>query len=416
MDAKAKFAVAVTRLTDEKGIAPYLASVFSTLVRRESGQVPTLAVSKNGVLYWGRAWVDETAPEIIAWGLFHEAMHVLLGHFDRAEVIGAVGEKAPMANIAQDACINESLRDAAKKAGVSLPNEWVYPETLQQPEKLVFEERYRLLEQKQKPQPKSGKGVGAGQCGSCCGNPTEGEEPGGGDGGGRSVAEMDRMKRTVAEAIQSSQNRGTMPNDLARWADDFLAPAKVDWRTKLASCVRDAIAYRPGAVDLHWTRPSRRQGGLGFGVGRPVMPAYRAPVPEVAVIIDTSGSMSQGQLVAAASEIEGILRAVAASVTIVTIDAQVHGIKKVRTIQEACGMMVGGGGTDMTDGFLELEKTKPKPELIVCCTDGHLGGGYPKVEPAWTRTIWCVIGGGAAAPWGTRIEIDDDGAHEKEAT
>jgi len=437
MDAQAKLAVAVTRLTDEKGIAPYLASVFSTLVRRESSEVPTLAVSNNGVLYWGRAWIDAQTPETVAWGLFHEAMHVMLDHFGRAEAIGAVGEKAPVANIAQDACINEALRDAAKTLGRDLPKEWVYPETLQQPEKLIFEERYRLLEDQQqkqsggqgqgqgqgKPGQGSGQGkpgqqgsghgkpgVGNGQCGSCSGNATQGEEPGGGEGGGRSQAEMDRMKRTVAEAVQATQGRGTVPGDLVRWADQYLAPAKVDWRVKLASCVRDAVAYRPGAVDLHWTRPSRRQGGLGYGVGRPVMPAYRAPVPEVGILVDVSGSMGDKTLGEAASEIEGVLRAVNASVTVLSIDAEVQGVAKVRTVQEAVALFRGGGGTDLREGFEELMKIRPRIEVIIAITDGHLGDGFPKVEPC--KTIWCVIGGGPAASWGTRIEIDDEGARE----
>lgn len=441
MDAQAKLGVAITRLTDEKGIAPYLASVFGTLVRRESSQVPTLAVSKDGVLYWGRKWIDEQTPETVAWGLFHECMHVMLDHFGRAEAIGVTGETAGQANVAQDACINESLRDAAKALNRTLPTEWVYPETLQQPPKLIFEERYRLLQdQQQKQQPKQGQGgqgqgkpgeqgqgkpgqsggghgkpgVGNGQCGSCSGNPTPGEEPGGGEGGGRSQAEMDRMKRTVAEAVQATKGRGTVPGDLAGWADEYLAPAKVDWRTKLSSVVRDAIAYRPGAVDLHWGRPSRRQAGFGFGVGRPVLPAYRAPVPEIGVIVDTSGSVSDKGLSMAASEIEGVLRAVAAQVTVVAIDARVQGVARVKDIAAACATFKGRGGTDMTPGFEALEKARPRCEVVVVLTDGDLGNGFPTVEPTWCRTIWCVIGegGGAAAPWGTRIEITDEGARE----
>lgn len=125
--------------------------------------------------------------------------------------------------------------------------------------------------------------------------------------------------------------------------------------------------------------------------------------------------MGDKELAAAASEIEGVLRAVAAQVTVVAIDARVHGIARVRDIAAACAQLKGGGGTDMTPAFQELEKARPRIEVVICLTDGYLGDGFPAVEPSWAKTIWCVIGGGPAAPWGTRIEIDEDGAREVEA-
>jgi predicted metal-dependent peptidase len=452
-----KLAAAVTRIVDGRhGWMPYFHAALTGLIRVESTDVPTLAVSKFGVLYWNAAWVDSHTVEIVAMGLAHETMHVMLRHHERAEALGIRFEpgapvsedmqiRAQLANLAEDACINEQLRavqvpqDKGGEAVLPLPAEWIYPETLKQPAQLVMEDRYRRLVQNPPPPPppsgggggagapKPGKGkgdgeggVGQGKCGSCSGNPTKGEPAGSkAQGEGRSEAEMDRMRRQVASDVRTfaSKGRGTLPAGLERWADDMLTAPKVDWRTQLAQAIRASIAYRAGSVSLTWQRPSRRQGGLGYGIGVPILPALHAPVPLVAVVCDTSGSMGQGQgtpLAAAASEIRGVLRDVGAKITIVGIDADVHAIRDCATIEEACGTLKGGGGTDMTPAFTALADRKPRPEVVIVLTDGYIGDGHPAVEPDWCRTVWCVVGENTerCCPWGEWIHVDSVGAEE----
>lgn len=447
------FASAVLRVVDEHhGLAPYFGVVLRGLVRRESTVIPTLAVSKYGVLLWNPEWVGKQTVEVLAFGLCHETMHVLLKHFDRAEALGIKLEpgqrpsrdlrrKAVMVNYAEDACINEELRKLAaqvtsggKAAPVTLPEDWIYPDTLKQPDGLIMEDRYRrLLDQVQQAQQDEegegegegkgdgegegegeGKGVGQGACGSCTGRPLPGEPAGAGDG--RSEAEMARYRRETAEAVRehaTRKGRGTVPGGLLIWADEMLTPPKVDWRTQLARIVRAAIAYRPGAVDLCYTRPSRRQAGLGFGVGVPVVPAFRAPIPQVAVVLDTSGSMSLDDLRAGCAELSGVLQAVGAAVTFCVCDADVHGVREVDSISTAIGMLKGGGGTSMTPAFEALAVHRPTPEVVIVLTDGLIGDGYPAIEPAFP-TVWVVVGGHneRPCPWGEVVFVDESGARE----
>jgi predicted metal-dependent peptidase len=229
---------------------------------------------------------------------------------------------------------------------------------------------------------------------------------------------MARMRRETAGAIKDhaqSKGRGTVPDSLVRWADEQLAPPKIDWRRKLAQTVRGAVAYKSGAVDLHWTKMSRRQAGIGFGPGRPIIPAYRAPVPLVACGVDTSGSMSQEDLTTAAAEVQGILSAVGATVTVLACDAEVHGVKDCANIRDAVALFKGGGGTSMTPIFTELEKRKVRPGVVVIITDGHIGNGYPRLEPSWCRTVWVVLGENGnpkPCPWGEVEVLTDAGAQE----
>jgi predicted metal-dependent peptidase len=80
-----KLAAAVTRVCDPvSGWAPYFGTVLRGLVRRETPELPTLAVTQNGLLLWGPAFVGRVTVDVLAYGLMHEVLHVLLKHFERA--------------------------------------------------------------------------------------------------------------------------------------------------------------------------------------------------------------------------------------------------------------------------------------------------------------------------------------------
>ena len=463
-----KLAAAMARVYNPiNGLAPYFGVALRMLVRRESTTVPTLAVSNDGILSWNAEFVEKTPVETLAFGLMHEIQHIVLQLFERAAAMGvvygkAIGPelaiKATLANLAHDACVNENLR----KINPNLPKEWVYPETLDQPEGLIFEDRFRRLldelreQQEQQEQQgqgqqvqgqgnpqgqgapgqgsgsrkgkgggkgadrvKSDGGVGQGNCGTCSGKNEHGHggAEGNDDGDGRSQAEVDRARRETAAAIQAhvaEKGRGTVPDGLVRWADDYLEPPKVDWRTKLQNTVRDSIASRPGAIDLNWRGMSRRQSGLGYGAGAPIVPSLHAPVPRVGIIFDTSGSMGQDDLAAGARETAGVLDSVGAEVTFAVCDAAMHGIAEVASIEEALALLKGGGGTDMNPAFKAYEERDPRPEVVIVFTDGMIGDGHPASEPDWCRVIWVLVGASATKPcgWGEQIFITETGAQE----
>jgi predicted metal-dependent peptidase len=475
LSPKDKLAAGITRVVDPtrrqdgqpNGVAPYFGAILRGLIRREIddvmaaqlkafGMTSTIAVTRDGILYWCPKFIMTLSADELAAALVHEAMHLALQHSKRASALGIVPEvgvditldhvsKARLWNMAADACINEEIRKFT-----ALPADAVYPETLNQPGGLPAEERYRrLLEEEKKAQqqqqksgggagdqspngkknqPGKGGGVASGHCGGCAHHPIPGEpQPGKGGGGGgkdakggggmapgRSEAEMARLRRATAEAVKDfgSRNRGTVPASLDRWATEMLAPPKVPWRQKLARIVRGAIAYRPGAVDFTWSRMSRRQAGVGYGLGRPVVPATHAPQPRVGVLVDTSGSMSADALAAALAEIRGVIDAVGAQVTVAVCDAAMHGIKEVRTVEDAAKLLKGGGGTDMSPGQRAFAERKPIVDVLIILTDGYIGDGYLKTEPPY-RTIWCVLGSTEMpCPYGERVFIDEDGVRE----
>lgn len=408
----------------------YFRSAILSMVPKEAPGLGTFGTTKDGVMFWDPAmaaiWsVDELAAVVI-----HEVSHLLRNHDARCTRIHA--EKARW-NQAADDEINDDLEDA----GLHLPKKPFIPCTPKGhgfEEGLTAEEYYRLLEKEELKQPKKGQGqgqskagqvgagaegegegkpaVGAGWCGSAAGRPLPGEAEAKGQTKGRSDVELDRMRRTTAEAIrqEASKGRGTVPAGWARWADEQLKPPKIRWQDKLARITRGAVAYVAGQVDMHYTRPSRRQAGIGWGMGKPVLPAYRAPLPRVSVLADTSGSMGTSELMTAVGEVAGILKTTGAAIDFCACDASVHGLKTIRRWQELSTLMKGGGGTDMRPGFEALLARRTKPNVIIVITDGCLGGGVPEEQPPGVKVVWVVVGKYKTKPcdWGEQIFVDEE--------
>jgi predicted metal-dependent peptidase len=78
----------------------------------------------------------------------------------------------------------------------------------------------------------------------------------------------------------------------------------VSWQRVLSSAVRRGVADVAGRVDFTYRRPSRR----AAAIPDVVLPSLRQPIPQVAMVLDTSGSMSDQMVGQALAEVSGVLR------------------------------------------------------------------------------------------------------------
>lgn len=323
--------------------------------------------------------------------------------------------------------INDDLREAGAKFPALSAEDGVPPERIGQPSG-VFPETFgctpgRLAEEyyaairktRRSPKSKSGKSApGIPQCGDAgCGSgagaePSEAETKIPTDMG-KSKAEQKRIQRTVAEAVRvaAQGGRGNVPSGIQRWAEEVLGPSRIPWQQKLAQLCRNAVAYRAGAGDYRYDRPSRRQSAFGYGSGSPVFPALRMPIPRVAVIVDTSGSMGREELAQGLAEVKAILAGANAQVDFFACDAAVHVARKVRNITEVMGLLKGGGGTDMRPAFDAVAKLPQPSEVIICATDGMIGDPGPKPR---AHVIWLAVGSFGDSfhpPWGEVVRLNN---------
>jgi predicted metal-dependent peptidase len=366
---------------------PYLATALYALSIVESSLVSTMAVDRWWRCYVNAAFVANTPVEQLAGVWVHEAAHLLRDHHGRAGRLPAeyAGDHHRV-NLAEDCEINDDLVGD----GLVLPPGSIEPATFGLPTGKLFEEYLPGI-------PKTP--THHCDCGSGAHGVAQPWDLAPGDGIGVSPTEAEAIRRYTADAVRAHQRtRGTVPAGWRRWADGILEPT-VDWRHVLAGSVRQAVAWASGAVDYTYQRPSRRSAATPAAV----LPSLRRPAPEVAIVIDTSGSMSDDDLASALSEVTGVLRGVGLRgqrVTVLSCDAAVAVARRVASAAEV--ELAGGGGTDMRVGIAAALALPRKPDVVVVLTDGEtpwpdeppgarviagLIGSEPPEPPAWIESV-----------------------------
>jgi predicted metal-dependent peptidase len=374
---------------------PYLASgLFGTQVTAAPG-LGAIAVDPRWRLYADPAAVAELSPAQFGSLLVHHVCHLLRSHSERAVASAVTRADSAEWITAADAEINDDLIPA----GLSLPGEPVLPGDFGAEPGRLAEEYYALL----KRQARDGAAASRTRqrhrpdCGSAAdGLPREYEGP-----GGLEPWLCDLLLRQVAqEIIEYSKTVGTVPAGLLRWAGEALTPT-VDWRRLLAAELRRAVADVAGAVDYSYRRPSRR----ATAVSGVVLPALRRPVPELAVVCDTSGSMSDDLLTMALAEVEGLLRTLglARRLRVLACDAAAGPAQRVSSARQV--ELTGGGGTNMGAGIAAAYALRPRPALTVVLTDGYTP--WPSAPPKGMRVVAGLLGDHArdAPPWVRSVRV-----------
>ncbi|MER5727181.1 VWA-like domain-containing protein [Streptomyces sp. NPDC002138] len=350
-------------------VRPYLATALFALHTVESKRVPTMAVDRHWRCYVSPAFVDRTPLEELAGVWVHEVSHLLRDHHGRSDRVArerglsGPGERLRM-NIAADCEINDDVYGD----GLVAPEGAVVPADLDLPPGELMEDYLRQF------------GLGPRTQGLVwldCGSGADGLEREwelGPDGAhGLSEQERDAVRFRVARGITGRP--GSAPRGWRRWAEEVFHPPQ-PWRALLGAAVRSATSGSGAGEDYTYGRPSRRSAGMR-GV---VLPSLRRRPPRVAVVIDTSGSVSDAELGAALLEVAAISRAVGGRrdlITVVPCDAV------ARTAHALCSTagipLLGGGGTDLRTGFAKALRSGSPPDVIVVLTDGQTP--WPATRP-----------------------------------
>ena len=377
-----------------------------------------------------RAWHVYLDPEVLAsaepaeigFWLLHQVTHLLRQHPDRypGNPAGPPGG-SPLAgrtpeqlrwNIASDAEINDDLLAGELR----LPAAAVTPAQLELPDGWTAEQYWDALGGSD---PAGGSNPACGSCtraseadhsdggGVDCGTGCDGQpRPWNCDRPGLSQVGQRLLGQDVARRIKEHQRRrGDVPAGWQRWADDILEPV-VNWRRQLAAAVRHGVAEVAGRVDFTYRRPSRR----AAAVPDVVLPSLRQPLPQVAMVLDTSGSMSDSMLGQALGEVGGVLCSLGLgrrNLRVICCDAQAYQHQRVLDASDV--QLLGGGGTDMGAGLTAAAALRPRPDLVVVLTDGHTP--WPSRPPGGVRVVVGLMDQAGHAPdWATTVLVDTDRA------
>jgi len=393
-----KLAAARTRLILEK---PFLGALVLRLplVEADPRWCPTVATDARA-LYYNPEYVRGLPLEQVQFALAHEALHCALSHFARRE-----HRVKHRWDLACDLAINPLL----VKEGLSpAPGALIIPDF----EGMSAEEIYPLVKDDQieghepfdrhlyegsrqggqeAPAPASQEAPQPEQRQARQGRRPAGQPQPLSPQEREALAE--RWRRYLAGAAQQALQAGKLAGALARMVDRLLAP-QVPWRTLLA---RYLVAR--ARDDYTYMRPSRRE-------GQAILPALRGHEVDLVVALDTSGSITDEEIRAFASELDAIKGQVRARLTLLACDWDLapEGPWRYEPWEPLAlpASLRGGGGTRFRPVFDWVEREGLRPDVLVYFTDAQ--GEFPAREPPYP-VIW-LVKGGAEVPWGIRVQLN----------
>ena len=356
----------------------YISGILMNMTFVEKPGLGTMGVDKYWRCYYDPAKVEEWKGEGLRAVLYHEVNHLLRAHPRRGEHF----EDKHKVNCAGDIEINPDVREA----GFKLPGQALFPSTygIDDNDKKLMEEYYNLIpDNPQIGQGKPGDKPGEGHCGSCAGEALDCEEGPPEADEGLSEGEKEIIKRQVAKEIENTvKQQGSVPSGLRRWAEALLHP-QVKWTKELAAVVRRSMIEVMGRQDRTFRRLSRVGSALGGGV---VLPGFKAHVPNVGLVQDTSGSMGTDDLQKSMAETKGVLNALGGAghgVVYISVDCAIGQKKRINSTAQI--QMTGGGGTDMRLGLEAAAELNPKVDICIVMTDGFTP--WPVEQPPFKVII-----------------------------
>lgn len=369
---------------------PYLSEGLYALVSVETDAVRRLAADEHWRLYMNPAWVESQTVEQLGREVAHQLWHLLLDHADRARAVGVDRATAPCWHQAADL----ALCDALAPEGVAPPRLVEEAAELRRstgvlPEGRSSEEYWAVLSRMPppgvEPEP-SDEALDDGEGSAADGRPRPWEVPEDADIGGLTQGQADLVRTSVAIAYTGQRGgRGDTPGDAARWVRRLTRP-ELPWEHLLAQAVRQGVGWTSGRTHTTYTRPNRRAASTPAFV----LPGWRRPNPVVACVVDTSGSVDDALLAKAMSEVDGALRGLGvagSAVTVLSCDAAVHTVQRLRKASDAS--LVGGGGTDLRVALAAVDGLRPRPTLVVLLTDGYTP--WPDQPPAGCAIVVALL-------------------------
>jgi predicted metal-dependent peptidase len=361
---------------------PFFAVLLLDLMEIQETEAIERAATDGKYIYINPKWFKEgcrnTHERIFV--LAHEISHVILEHLKRLKYYKDLGVGPDLktfspgkANHAMDYIINDALiNDNVGKPPIGVLINPQFDRTM------IWDEVYEQLPDDQDPPGQSGFDQHM-------------------DPDPNSAPSKAQIQRAVQGAASAAKSQGKMPGSMQRFVDELCDP-QVPWNEHL----RRAVATLSGRDTQTWARPNRRRLAVAPHVYWPGTMGMHAG--SVLLINDTSGSVSDKEQAVYFSEVHAMLSDMAPEhVWLMFVDAELQGFHELHDVNDLLAVKTqvkGGGGTDMTVGFREMEEMGLRPSTVIVFTDGYTPFG----EDTGVPTIWCITSD-AKAPWGLTINV-----------
>lgn len=342
-------------------------------------------------------------------------VHLAMLHMERVKTMsGNQPHLIRFAQLATELATWHKMEHGAWKVSDKFPK----PSHFGFPEHLSAEQYFKLLVEKNKPepqesqpQPQPGEAPPEEQSFSDfakdAGSKQKGEYHAQDQSKWNEVSEIEQeatREQVMAKLEHWMKSRGTVPAGLKRLFDDILNAKKEKWYDKIKNLVGNRMA---SANRYRYTRkkPSRRLGVPNAG-------RQKMRRGALVVAIDTSGSISDVEMGIFAAKMRQIAKAFEAPYQVIVCDCKIQCTKTIRRMKDIELIdFKGGGGTSSLPVFEKLQKEPV--DLLVYLTDLEID--FPEVPPKFD-VIWGVINPrrkndlNLKAPFGKtyQLEIDEE--------
>lgn len=336
---------------------------------RENHDIPTACLDNKQTIHINPGfWATGCDQRAL---LVHELLHLGLDHHSR------IGQRdLKLFNIASDAVINTIISQGLQM-GVVAPGAITLPDEYKGA--LVSEDIYEFLKQNPSSLPQNANGEAGKGCGVAesdgIATDAEGALP---DPNAISKVTLGELARGVGGAFAKAFERLDRP--------PRVVPA---WKKIMRKAISALVANTNGSTHPTYSRATKRNGVI--------LPKYRGSIPTVAVVIDTSGSMTpeaRSEIVKQTVILANEFPSVSIFVVAHTSEVVYQGWAKagsIRAMAEAgCSF---SGGTYFKPAYDKVESECGKQVDLLChFTDGEGESVWPKV-PA-KQFVWCDYGRG----------------------
>lgn len=341
--------------------------------------------------------IYKSKSEHVSFLLAHEVMHCVLNHFTRRN-----GREPKKWNYAADYVINAMLLESGFTLIPSDSDKTKYGCLYDKKyDGMTTEQVYNLLDKEEK----KNSDAHSDKC-TLDSHPGDEDYPAEDQTGKQSEAEAqeidDKWKDVLVKAAASA-GADNIPAGIKRLLDSFIAP-KIKWHEVLRKCISEYTK-----ADYTWMRPNRRHFSSGI-----ILPSMNKQEKiNIAVAVDTSGSISSDDINAFMSEIKGIVSMYDEyEVNAAYFDTCVH---NPSTFSDEAGFenfvnsIAGGGGTNFESWWHHSNDNGwlTKANAVVFFTDGYPGGSWIPTNVHHNQIFWVVKGSTNRAPVGTTLFYDD---------
>lgn len=359
----------------------FLTSLYCSLKQFWREDIPTACVNSKMELWINPEWFASISPAMRETLLAHELWHLAFMHVDPARL----GNRCPdVWNAACDHAINLMLLEHGFTFDKFPPGhpEAGKPIGLLDPrfKGMSAEEIYDILIKEGLPMTLPfGKDFDA--------TPGQAISPAAAAGITSAVV------RAVTMSKMSGREAGSLPGSLVTLIDNLLNP-RLPWDALLRRWLTELSQY--GAS---WRRPSRRFEDI-YMPGR----TGQEGLAHLRWYLDCSGSVTDSQLHAYASEIAGAKATHnPEQMTVTSFDTKLRDTWEFSSDQEITGLEFHGrGGTNLTEVFADIRKHRPSAAVIISDLFVDIPTQSPGVPILWI----CVDNPEARVPFGTLIHLD----------